>query len=96
MEYRAFREQLLQSDPELQRQYEAENERLERQIARAIVRLRRRKGWTQEELARAMGTTQSVIARLESGYHRPSLATLEKVARVLDAQLEVRLESISV
>ena len=51
---------------------------------------------TQAQPVQAMGTTQSVVARLESGYHRPSLATLEKVARVLDAHLEVRLERLPV
>lgn len=92
MDYRAFRDGLLADDPELQRLYEEETRRLERQIARAVTRLRQEKGWSQAQLAEALGTTQSVIARLESGTHRPSLATLQKVARVLGARLEVRLE----
>lgn len=94
MDYEQFRERLLAQDPELRRLYEEENQRLERQIARAIVQLRQEKGWTQAQLAEKLGTTQSVVARLESGTHRPSLATLQKAARVLGARLEVRLEKV--
>ncbi len=93
MDYQRFRDQILQDDPEVRQFYEEENRRVERQIARALTRLRLQRGWTQAQLAEALGTTQSVVARLESGRHRPSLATLEKIAQVLDARLEVRLEA---
>jgi len=93
MDYQRFRDQVLQADPEVQRLYAEETQRVERQIARALTRLRLQRGWTQAQLAEALGTTQSVVARLESGRHRPSLATLEKIAQVLDARLEVRLEA---
>ena len=95
MDYRTFRSRMLAEDPELRRLYEAESRRLERQIARAVARLRMEKGWTQAQLAEALGTTQSVVARLESGTHRPSLATLQKVAHVLGARLNVQLEKVN-
>ncbi|MGH7283656.1 MAG: helix-turn-helix domain-containing protein [Polyangiaceae bacterium] len=49
------------------------------------------KGLTQAELAKRMHTTQSVIARLESGKQKPSLATLEKFAKATKCHLKVEL-----
>ena len=89
MDYLEYRERRLQEDPELAHAYEQEN--LVREIARQILRLRQAQGWTQAQLADALDTTQSVVARLESGSHRPSLATLDKICQVLGAHLEVRL-----
>ena len=75
MDYLKYRDRRLREDPELARAYEQEN--LEREISREILRLRQARGWSQ--------------ARLESGSHRPSLATLDRICQVLDARLEVRL-----
>lgn len=44
-------------------------------------------GLTQQEVATAAGTSHSAISRLESGTHTPSLATLQKIAAVLDEEL---------
>ena len=52
-------------------------------------RLRTEAGLTQAELADRMGTTQSAIARMEGGGSRPSLDTLEKLARAVGADLVV-------
>ena len=46
-------------------------------------------GLTQQEVAAAAGTSHSAISRLESGSHTPSLATLQKIAAVLDEELLV-------
>ena len=89
MDYREYRERRLQEDPELARAYEQVS--LERDIARQVLRLRQARGWTQAQLAEALDTTQSVVARLESGAHRPSLSTLDKICQVFGARLEVRL-----
>ena len=89
MNYLEYRERRLQEDPELAQAYEQEN--LEREIARQVLRLRQARGWTQAQLAAALDTTQSVVARLESGSHRPSLSTLDRICQVLGARLEVRL-----
>ncbi|SHF49784.1 Helix-turn-helix [Desulfofundulus australicus DSM 11792] len=50
------------------------------------------KGITQTELTRRVGTRQSAIARLESGTYNPSLRFLKKVAKALDAKIEVSLK----
>lgn len=89
MDYLEYRTRRLREDPELARAYEQEN--LEREIARQILRLRQAQGWTQVQLAEALNTKQSVVARLESGSHRPSLSTLDKICQVLGARLEVHL-----
>src|SRR4051794_41478823 len=41
-------------------------------------------GLTQQEVATAAATSHSAISRLESGTQTPSLATLQRVAAVLD------------
>jgi ribosome-binding protein aMBF1 (putative translation factor) len=89
LDYRKYRDRRLREDPQLAQAYEQEN--LEREISREILRLRQLRGWSQVRLAEALHTKQSAVARLESGSHRPSLATLNKICEVLDARLEVRL-----
>ncbi|MGI8506494.1 MAG: helix-turn-helix domain-containing protein, partial [Solirubrobacteraceae bacterium] len=46
-------------------------------------------GLTQQEVATAAGTSHTAISRLESGTHTPNLATLQKIAEVLDEELLV-------
>jgi DNA-binding XRE family transcriptional regulator len=89
MDYQKYRDQRLKQDAELAEAYTQEN--LEREIGRQVLRLRQMRGWTQEQLAEALDTKQSAVARLESGSHRPSLATLHRICEVLEARLEVRL-----
>ncbi len=50
--------------------------------ARVVIQLRMKLNLSQEQLAELMGSSPSTVARLESGRHVPSLATL---ARVLEA-----------
>ena len=92
MDYQEYRDRRLREDPELARAYEEVS--LEREIARQVLRLRLARRLTQQQLAEVIGTKQTAIARLESGTHRPSLATLEKVCQALGARLEVRLVPI--
>jgi DNA-binding XRE family transcriptional regulator len=49
-------------------------------------------GLTQQEVAEAAGTSHTAISRLESGTHTPSLATLQKLAAVLDEELAICFE----
>jgi len=54
-------------------------------LARDIVRSRQALGWSQVELAKRAGLRPETINRLEQGKHTPSIATMEKLDRVLVA-----------
>jgi ribosome-binding protein aMBF1 (putative translation factor) len=60
-------------------------------VISAIINAREKHGLTQKNLAEKIGTKQSVISRLESGRANPSLAFLIKVAKALDAGLDIRM-----
>jgi DNA-binding XRE family transcriptional regulator len=57
-------------------------------IARSIIDERRAAGLTQEELAKRTGLRQETICRLESGKHSPTVRTVAKIDRVLQAALK--------
>lgn len=73
-------------DPDYVAAYEASAD--DWALAEAVIRARGRR--TQEELAGLMGTTQAAIARLESGWYKPSVRTLEKLAAVTGKRLMIR------
>jgi transcriptional regulator with XRE-family HTH domain len=59
-------------------------------IALQLIALREKRGFTQKRLAHLAGTSQSNIARLESADYRGySLKTLEKVAKILKARVDI-------
>jgi transcriptional regulator with XRE-family HTH domain len=60
-------------------------------LANDVLDFRVEKGWTQAELAKAVGTNQANISRLESALANPTFRFLKKLARALDAELDVRL-----
>lgn len=72
-------------------EYKAELQRLLpfELIARMVIDRRRRLGWTQKDLARAMKTSHSVISRIESGQHKTSVDTLQRLAGALGTHLVV-------
>ena len=76
--------------PKYRRAYEALEE--EFVLASAVIEARSRMGLTQKDLARRMGTTQPAVARLESGRTRPSMRTLERVAKATGSRLLIRFE----
>jgi transcriptional regulator with XRE-family HTH domain len=76
--------------PRYRKTYEALEE--EFVLASAMIHARNGAGLTQQELARRMGTTQPVVARLESGRARPSLRTLERLARATRSRLIITFE----
>lgn len=78
-------------DPEYIREYEALEQ--EFALASAVIGARVRAGLTQAELAERMGTSQSAVARLEGGRARPSVATLEKLAKATGSKLRIALEA---
>jgi DNA-binding XRE family transcriptional regulator len=59
------------------------------QLAHDIKSLRQRRNMTQKEVAIEAEMPQSVIARIESGTHSFSIATLHKIARVFDKQIKL-------
>jgi transcriptional regulator with XRE-family HTH domain len=48
-----------------------------------IRKLREARNLTQDQLAAAVGMMRSNISRLEAAKHRPTLETLEKIAKAL-------------
>ncbi len=56
-----------------------------------IARLRIMRGLTQTQLAKLAGTRQPSIARLENGSSIPSLSFLDRIAKALDARIELRV-----
>ena len=56
-----------------------------------IARLRIQRGLTQAQLAEMVETRQPSIARLENGTSVPSLSFLDRIARALDARIELRV-----
>lgn len=62
-------------------------------IARFVIMRRAELGLTQEQLAERMGTSNSAISRLESGRHRTSVATLERLAHALDLRFVMGFET---
>lgn len=58
-------------------------------IGHKIADLRASAGMTQAELARRLRTKQQVISRLEQAKYKPSLRTLENIARIFSRRLEI-------
>lgn len=77
------------------REYRAARERLApyEGIARLVIMRRAELGLTQEQLADRMGTSHSAISRIESGHHRTSVATLERLADALKVRLVLGFET---
>lgn len=75
--------------------YRAAQERLApyEGIARFVIMRRAELGLTQERLAERMRTSHSAISRIESGQHRTSVATLERLAQGLEVRFVMGFES---
>jgi ribosome-binding protein aMBF1 (putative translation factor)/phage-related protein len=75
--------------------YRAEQKRLApyEEIARLVIANRLRLGLTQAELAERMGTSHSAISRIESGQHKTSLQTLQRLAEALEVRFVVGFEA---
>jgi ribosome-binding protein aMBF1 (putative translation factor) len=65
--------------------------RIAYELGQTVRRLREQRNWSQGQLGAAAGMTQSAVARLEAGGTVPTLSVLERVARALDARLDVSL-----
>ena len=75
--------------------YRAEQRRLTQfeDLARLVIKHRATLGISQQELARRVGTSHSAISRLESGRHKTSVETLQRVAEALGVRLVLGFES---
>lgn len=75
--------------------YRAEQERLAQfeAFARLVVKHRAALGISQKELARLVGTSHSAISRIESGRHKTSVETLQRLAHALGVRLVLGFES---
>lgn len=63
------------------------------EIARLVIRHRAALGISQKELAASVGTSHSAISRIESGRHKTSVETLQRVADALGVKLLIGFES---
>ena len=61
------------------------------ELGHQIARLRIQRGLTQAQLAEIVGTRQPSIARLENGSSVPSLSFLDRIAKALDARIELHV-----
>lgn len=85
MNLKEFRKKLL-SNPKFKKEFDNQND-LAFEISEMIINNRIKRGMTQEKLAKMVKTKQSSIARLESGKYLPSLSFLQKIAKILNADL---------
>ncbi|MDR1135720.1 MAG: helix-turn-helix transcriptional regulator [Clostridiales Family XIII bacterium] len=70
---------------------ELKNNETEYKIIEEIIMARQEKNLTQKDLADLVGTKQSNISRLESGNYNPTLGFLNKIAKAIGKELEVRI-----
>lgn len=75
--------------------YRAEQQRLApfEKLARLVIKHRAAQGISQKELADRVGTSHSAISRLESGRHKTSVETLQRVAEALGVRFVFGFES---
>lgn len=57
-------------------------------LGRKIQTLRKERGLTQERLAEKIGISTTWLGYLETGYRRPNLKMLYKIARALDVKVK--------
>ena len=61
---------------------------LQRKLGKRIAELRRLRKLTQEQLAEAVGCSVEFISLVERGVNAPSVAGLEKFAKVLKVEVK--------
>ena len=88
MEWSKYKAQKLE-DPEFKKIWD-EGE-LEHQLKCAIIEARINNKMTQQELAEKVGTKQSSISRFERGNYTPTWEFLQRLAKALGKELEVKL-----
>ena len=66
----------------------ARNQDFDRKLAERIKRARLQKGLTQVQVAQELGIQQPAFAKYELGERQPTLATLPKLAELLEISIE--------
>lgn len=61
-------------------------------VADAVCHARANAGLSQKELAARTGIDQADISKLERGLSNPSILTLERIAKALNAKLSISIE----
>ena len=64
---------------------------IESSIAKGMIGKRIEKNISQRDLAKKINSTQAVISRIEGMNANPSINTLKRIAKALDAKLEIRI-----
>ena len=57
-------------------------------LGRKIQKIRKVRGLTQEQLAEKVKVSTTFIGYVETGYRRPNLKMIYKIARALDAKVK--------
>ncbi|MEX1013551.1 MAG: helix-turn-helix transcriptional regulator [Candidatus Paceibacterota bacterium] len=65
---------------------------LEFEIISLLIEKRIKNKITQKDLAKKIGTKQSSISRFESGDYNPSISFINKIAKALDAKIEINIK----
>ena len=75
--------------PEFKKEWD--NLELRYMVIKEFIKIRSTHNLSQAQLAKKLNTTQSVISRIENGNVNISLDFLDKLARVFDKKVEIRL-----
>ncbi len=57
-------------------------------LGRRVQRIRKEKGWTQEKLAEKIDVSTTWIGYIETGYRRPNLKMIYKLANALGVKVK--------
>ena len=82
------------ADPEMAA--ELDRTAVANQLAILVIKYRVEHGLTQTALARKLGVSQPAVARLETGEHEPTVATLARLAHKLRISLRLDVDPESV
>jgi transcriptional regulator with XRE-family HTH domain len=83
-----YRGGVLISDNIFMRKYS----RIPKSIGKKIQKLRKEKDISQVKMAEKIGVTPTYVGFIEQGQRNPSIATLDKIARVLGVKMSELLE----
>jgi len=89
MKSKDFTKKLLETNKEFRKEYLKKDRALE--LGHLVVKERIKAGFTQKQLAIEVGTKQPSIARIENGAVVPSVTMLDKIMRVLKAELVISI-----